>query len=65
MVFVIFISTTFETDKNGNLRNIERVYIRRVVGIDNIGMKIHYSKTEAHLVPWIGGKNGTREIPKK
>ncbi len=45
MVFVIFISTTFETDKNGNLRNIERVYIRRVVGIDNIGMNIHYSKT--------------------
>lgn len=46
------------------------MYIRRVVGIDNkgnemLGMKIHYSKTGAHLVPWIGGKNETREIPKK
>lgn len=51
----------FEFDKQGKIRS-ERVNLPFVVGVDNKGrklrgIKIHYSNTGAHLVPWKGDGN--------
>ena len=52
----------FEFTRRGERKPTEVVNLSKVVAIDNkgrrlTGIKIHYSKTGTHLVPWKGDSN--------
>lgn len=52
----------FEFSRNGESLPTEVINLSKVVAIDNKGrklngIKIHYSKTGVHLVPWKGDSN--------